>query len=282
MIVRKRWTWPIAAAFVAVLVPVTNGQQVWYLAPQSYRAQTGQQISLGIVQGGPVSVQRASWPTEQTSWFYVRVAGTQQNRTRVQPADGHGTNVLVPLEHAGVTLIGLDSTPEVVEIAASQWRSFLARRSAPGAEPHRSKGTGTADKVRVRRVASAKTLVRVGTTSGEVTHSATAQSKTGQPAEIRPLADPTMATVGSDLPVRAYIDGGKKAGVRVLATNVAEGKTCEFVTDQTGAGFFRVSHPGAWRVEFHHAEPTINDPQADWVLYSATLTFEVVQEGAGK
>ena len=55
--------------------------------------------------------------------------------------------------------------------------------------------------VRVRRVESATTMVRVPTPDGRALSSATAMSKTGQAVEIRPLFDPTVLRVGRDIPL---------------------------------------------------------------------------------
>ena len=55
--------------------------------------------------------------------------------------------------------------------------------------------------------------------------SAIATSKTGQAVEMRLIADATAIPVGSDLPLRVYVGGEKKVGVKVRATHVASGKT---------------------------------------------------------
>ena len=135
----------------------------------------------------------------------------------------------------------------------------------------------------MRRIESAKGLVRVSDPEGRpVRPSAVAQSKTGQAVEIRPLADPTMTAVGSDLPLRAYVLGEKLVGARMLATCIADGVTREAITDESGSCHFRIASTGVWRVEFHDVRPLSDDPEATWAIYSATLTFEVTRNGAGR
>jgi hypothetical protein len=101
-------------------------------------------------------------------------------------------------------------------------------------------------------------------------------------AELRSLFDPTVAKPGSDWAVRIYIEGAKKSDGLVQATSLADGKIQSAITDESGAARFHLGAAGVWRVEFHDAQPLENDPQADWVLRSGTLTFEVPSGGAGK
>ena len=81
--------------------------------------------------------------------------------------------------------------------------------------------------------------------------------------------------VKSDLPLRIYLPFGKREGVKVIARHLESGRTQSFLTDAVGAGFFSVSVPGVWVVEVHGARRLEDDPDADWEIHSATLTFEV-------
>jgi len=191
--------------------------------------------------------------------------------------------VTVTLSKPGVTMVGLDIKPTAAKVEGKSFKAFWGRMAPGQAHKDAITALADADEVRVRRIESAKTLVRVPDPGGKpASHSAVAQSKTGQAVEIRALADPTMAGVGSDLPVRAYVGGDKQPGVKMLATCVATGKTQEALTDSSGSCHFRIDSAGVWRIEFHHAELLQGDPKADWVIHSATLTFEVTNPGGGK
>jgi len=280
-VVRK---WLIPAVLAAAGSSLAAAQSVKYLSPDKYQAHVGEQLRLHVEAGDALKPQRVAWPAEIIDWLYVRAAGTQENlhKERVQPARPQDDFLAVTLSHPGVALIGFDTRPAVTPVAGRDLQAFVTRYVEPASLPSPRPRFPSTATLNVRRVESTKALVRVQAEDGERSHSATAQSKSGQAVEIRPLADPTMATVGNDLPVRVYIGGGKKAGVRLLATSVAAGKTQQIVTDASGAAHFRVTHPGLWRVEFHHAQPLKDDPAADWAIYSATLTFEVEEKGASK
>ena len=105
--------------------------------------------------------------------------------------------------------------------------------------------------MRVRRLESTKLLVRVIGEERWQPNSATAQSKTGQQAELRPLADPTSVALKSDLPLRAYLPANSKAGNKVTALHLESGRSQSFLTDAMGSGFFTVSVAGVWTVAAH-------------------------------
>jgi hypothetical protein len=264
-------------------VATATGQTVTYLTPSSYAATVGQRVAVRVELGDGKVVRPAAWPTENIKWLFVRAPGAQENREDVGPQDASGNAIDVALTKPGVTLIAFDTKPADVTLTGEQLKAFV-RRVLPR-EPQDAIIADITDaaRVRTRQVQSAKTLVRVADPTGKpASHSAVAQSKTGQAVEIRPLADPTMATVGSDLPVRAYVGGDALAGAKMLATCVASGKAQQAITDSSGSCYFRIDTAGVWRVEFHHIVPLSDDDQADWAIYSATLTFEAPREGAGK
>ncbi|MCP5111763.1 MAG: DUF4198 domain-containing protein, partial [bacterium] len=214
---------------------------------------------------------------DAVGWFFARVSGTQDNyaEDRLRQAAADQKAITLPLEHSGVLLAGLDKKPAIEQVQGRELLAFLGARTAFKTARGESRAVNPRRIYRVRRFESAKVLVRVPGPGGEAPHSATAQSKTGQLVEIRPLADPTSIAVGSDLPIRVYAGGEKRSGAMVLATNVSTGKSQKLTTDPVGAADFNVNASGLWRVEFHHAQKLEQDPDADWLIYSATLSFEV-------
>jgi hypothetical protein len=273
----------VPAALTACGVAAAGGQTVTYLAPAKHVATLGERVTVRTEIGDGKVVQRAAWPTETIHWLFVRAPGMQENRENVGPADPKDDFIDVTLTKPGVTMVGRDTKPTVTNVTGEKFKAFLTRTAPEETQKDVLAGIADEDKARVRRIESTKTLVRVLDADGKPpSHSAVAQSKTGQAVEIRALADPTLVAIGSDLPVRAYVDGDTRTGVKMLATCVATGKTQEALTDSSGSCHFRISDPGVWRIEFHDARPLENDADADWVVYSATLTFEVTKAGAGK
>ncbi len=254
-----------------------------YLTPDTFTPSPGQMLTLRVNAGSPASAAVAPWPADQLSWFFVRGGGTQENRPGIPATARDANSAEFPITQPSVSVIGFDAKPTVVEMSGDDLKSFLLKNVAGAEKDPRVAALAGKTTVRVRRVQSAMALVRAPEGSGEQPMpSAIAMSKTALKGDLRSLMDPTVLKVGSDWAVRIYIEGTKKSDALIQATSLATGKTLSAITDDTGATHFNIATGGVWRVEFHDAQPLEGDPQADWVLRSATLTFEVPTAGAGK
>jgi hypothetical protein len=267
-----------AAAVPAFAAPPT----VSFLTPNKYSAKLDESLTLRFEVGAAKTAQPTAWPTGEVGWLFIRGGKAQQNQHDVRPQSARDNVVPLRIEHAGVTLIGADRRSPVFETTGAELRAFVEQNVAASPAADKARGLPADSKLRVRQIASVKTLIRAAAPGGQLTPSAIATSKTGQAVEIRPNFDPTVATVGSDLPLSVYVDGDKLPGAKVQATNVTTGQTATFNANNGGAGYFHITDTGVWRVEFHHAAPLENDPAADWAIYSATLTFEVGAKGGGQ
>jgi hypothetical protein len=270
-------------AGVAILVgtAAAGTLPVSYLLPDKFVITAGGQVSLRMESGTPLAAQTVAWPADKLSWFFIRADGTQENRDRVEATDGAKNATAVTVPTPGVTVIGADLKPAVTQVTGAELSAFLIANVAGAAENPAVRRLTERQKVRMRRTESATTMVRVPAGDERDLHSAVAQSKTGQAVEIRPLFDPTMLKVGADFPVRVYVAGTKQSGAKVQATSTAAGATEAKRADSSAATSFTIGHAGVWRIEFHHAELLENDAEADWAVYSTTLTFEV-PAGGGK
>jgi len=267
----------LLAGLVCALPAPASAQGVDYLLLDRYELASGGELTLRFEREREGELARAAWPGS-FDWLFVRVAGHQETMTELGPADASEDFVRLRTTRPGITLIGADRPERVERVDAAELRAFLAAKVGPRSLPAGWRetlgGGGRAGGLRVRRVESAKALVRVLGGQDWRPNSATAQSKTGQRVEIRPLADPTSVQVKSDLPVKVYLPGAKR-GVAVTARHVDSGRTQTFFTDDGATGFFTVSVSGLWTVEAHAARPLPDDPGADWEVATATLTFEV-------
>jgi len=220
------------------------------------------------------ALEQAAWPGE-FDWFLVRVAGGQANLESLPDPDDETAAFELLLPEPGVALVAADRRPRVELVTPGELRAFLRSRVGAATLPARALERGGQPELRVRRLESSKLLVRVLGAEGWLPNSATAQSKTGQRVEIRPLGDPTSVRVKTDMPLRVYVPNPRKAGTKVLAHHLSSGRTQTFLTDGVGTGHFTVNAPGVWLVEVHHARRLVDDSEADWEIHTATLTFEV-------
>lgn len=255
-------------ALTAVLVPAlahaqTGAPASLFLRPGAFDAAPGAVATFQLDSLDGTKPLDAPWPAA-IRWLFVRSPGFQENRSSddaPRPAPGE-RSIALSLEHPGITLVGLDLPPRIVEWPVDQLRTL---QGAVGPDPALP-ATGA---VPVRLVESAKAIVRVGPDNTD----SVATGKAGQAVEIRPMMDPALSPIGSDIGLRAFIDGDAVESVVLTATNAAANTTQEIQLNASGAGFFHVSAPGLWRLEFRQARPLNNDPFAKWAVYSATLTF---------
>ena len=263
------------APVLATLVGLGHAQSTHYLHSDRFELAVGERIEVDFMARKEGELEEALWPT-RFDWFFVRGGGGQTNLSdpRVQP--GRRTLELT-LRRPGITLVAADRPAFVETVGKSELRIFLAEKVGRTTLNRRDLAALKAiagDVVRVRRIESTKTLVRVLGAEGFLPNSAVAQSKTAQAVEIRPLADPTSVPVKGDLPLRIYVPNPDKAGTKVIARHPSSGRSQTFLTDRMGTGFFTISTVGLWTVEAHHARRT-GGQDADWELFTATLSFEV-------
>lgn len=253
----------IAIALSFSLAPAAGAQTVRFLVPETFTPAPSAELTVGVaVDGNPP----ADWPVGRVEWMFIRGGGQQENRHDVQPAAGtHSVPATSPAFGAGV--IGVELSPANQVFDRETLAEFLSERVAftPAPPP-----LPVGETVLIRRVESAAAIIRSlrpGEAAVGGTHVAT--DKTGLRAEIRALMDPTALPPGSDLSVRVYINGDKRAGAVLTA---ARGQTMHRVTaNESGIAFVPLTEPGEWRVQFHHAAI---EPEG-FTLYSGTLTFQV-------
>ncbi len=265
---------PLLAVIVGLVWSLSaQAQDAPTLIPAKYKVGVGESVSLslkGTVTGGAIA-----WDDARISWTLLRIAGTQENSDLAPRSDEKGPPGSVKINTDGAAVIGVDWKPLVVTIDAAVLRKF-AKDHADAELPETAKGD-----LAVRLVESAKTVVR--TSGAEQERSANVTEKTGQLVEIRPLFDPSGIAVGSDIPVVTYAGGGRAKNARVIATHIASGEKQEVRTNSSAIGTFKLDKAGEWRVEFHQLTAAKDAPDgAQWVVSSATLTFETAAKPAKK
>ncbi len=280
------------AAMVALgfLAAGASGQSVLFIAPDPptrAEAGVGQSVVVSALRGTDAAAAVAdAWPTARIAWMFIRSGGGHQNFEPGTPAPDAGRSgpglTLAALDAA---LVGVDLEPRDEELGGKALSDWAGTNIEVKLLPKGFEAVAGMDKVVVRRVESAKTLMR-GRGAGEQmrgnrpARSATATDKSGQAVEIRPMLDMTAATTPTDVPVRLYAfsEGAKGALLRVL--HVASGEEQRIIANDKGIAWIRVERAGEYRLAFHAAAPFVaSAPPADdgskatWTLHSATCTF---------
>lgn len=214
-----------------------------------------------------------AWPEGMLRHVMVRTLGEQTNADSIPASDGGVAEV--PNESSGVIMAGVMLAPTTVRPDAGD----LARLDAPS--------TPVPAGANVTLVRCAKVLARADDDQTRGRRSSIATSKTGQPAEIRPLMDPTVAGVGSDVPLRVYAGLSARGGAVLRARLVtsagdeAAGDSQQtLLADRSGIAIFHVTRPGVWVIEYEtvmEVQPVVHEPGEAGVMtwYQVTLSFEV-------
>ena len=266
-----------AMALQALLAGPTSvaAQAVAVLRAEAHTAGDSAPLALHIERSSPGQTLVPPWPAPHIDWMLVRAAGEQHNLHYPAADESDGTVRTIAPIAAGMHMIAIDLAPRLEQIPSASLREFLATRLGEGTLPAGWRGSLPEGLLTVRRIESAKLLVRVGTGEHPSAGSATTQGKTGQQVEIRLQADPTLVPVAHDLPVKVYLPGVTAGATRVLATHGESGATRSFRTDSGGRGAFTLGRQGPWLFEVHYARPLPDDDDADWEIFSATLSFAV-------
>lgn len=254
-----------APGFAQPAAAPTSAPRPHFLRPSSPDAVECAVVSFEVDTLDRSMVTEATWP-EGIDRIFVRSPGFQVNLSSEQaprPVIGQ-RSMAITLEHPGVTLIGIDLARSDLDWPVESFRVL----TGAGATPESIPDAGT---VRARLIECANSIVRVG--SGPGSTESVGTSKAGQVVEIRPLMDPAVAPVGSDVPLKAYIRGDAVKDAVVTATNASTGEVQDVHLARSGTGFFHVASPGLWRLEFRKAVRTEKENQPPWTVYSATLTF---------
>lgn len=271
MLSRSRLVVVTLASITLAASALASALEPPYLSPARHVLDAGQPVDIQIVRGVSKAAT-ATWPATPLPWVCIRGPVGQQNLHNVSAAQVGGSTRQVTPEPAGLTLIGANLAPQVATMSGAAFAAFLKQNVADYPADKLPAADAT---VRIRQIASAKTFVRARSSDGAAYPSSIATSKVGQDVEIRPLMDPTTTGVGGDLPLRTYVRNGSRRGAQVHATHVPSGKTQSTTTDDVASAVIRLNAPGLWRVHFHHVVPLTGDPQAEWELFTATLSFEV-------
>jgi len=258
-------------ALAGLLTSTALAQSTTFLTPERFDLPVFDFVALRLDVAPPLEhAPRDAF--ERVETLYIRCAGSQRN---IQRPRGDADGLLrIRMTDGGVALCSFDAVPHVETFTTTELRRFL------GEHTHVLLGHTPRETQTVRHIQCGKALVRVHHPDESVPHSATAQSKTGQAVEIRPLGDPTSLRIPSDLPLRIYLPPGHDdvEMVGIVATHLPSQESQSVRTGPGGIARIRLDRPGPWRIEAHHARWGAQEeprPNWDWTIASATLTFDV-------
>ncbi|MFT7680485.1 MAG: hypothetical protein ACI8QC_004491 [Planctomycetota bacterium] len=265
---------------LALLCTSATGQSITEL---SARPQVGGETSIllrsvTLVEGQPVRSD-LDWRARQSEWLYLRGSGKQENQEQLpQPASGPVRWLVTPTP-GDTWVAGVDLRPRTETVTPKEFAAFRVRQRASSTDRQDS---APGRPLRILRLESHKLLLRAKGETSTRMPGATALSKSGQRAELRPMADPSATPAGAALPLRLYLPEGYSKRQQVVATHLASGAQLSIESDSQGIATFLLDRAGSWSVAVHAIRPRPADARVDWEVCSATLHFQSPQGPAPK
>lgn len=168
----------------------------------------------------------------------------------------------------GLYVVGYQNHPEFIELSGEKFEEYLDEegllevKAVRAASGHSDK---TAKEFYQRCV---KSLIKVGESDVELQ---VLSAPMGYKLELFPGASPYSNDV---LPVQLMFNGLPVSGVLMVAFKKDAPEVRQKVrTDNKGRAVMDISESGVWIVKAVHME-TYPGPEADWISYWASLTFE--------
>lgn len=267
----------VSLLLLALCTAPVSAQSTLFLEPEAYTAGSGSELRIGCLGNSAERWEAQPWPAEQMSWAFLRLGGGQHNWDQLPRLESDPRSTKLWLDKSGTALIGLDLKPRIQTIPSKRLLTLLQRYGS--VDDVLTQRVLARKQIRLKTLSSAKTLVRVAGVDGKVTPSSVAQSKSGQQVEIRPLADPTNLQPGSDFPFKLYYPQKNLFGQQIRFGRAQQGMQELEEAVRDGITFLQLTERGAWKLEasaLAELRPVV-DGDADWALFSATLTFEVVR-----
>lgn len=263
----------IVAGFIFSLIAnasVVVAHDYW-LEPELYVFPSSDYTSMLHLHMGDhfTSEQERPLQLARTIRFKLSASGVITDLTR-GAEDGRLPIMQFKPQRTGTHLIFMERTPQILELAAGAFHSYLheegldaiiAMRKASGTDMQAGRETYT------RYI---KTLLQVGSR-----YTDDYKKVTGQRLEIVPLRNPYLLKHGETLPLKILFEGRPLCGARVVAHNRDQKLTLAAKTDKDGVARFPLSASGAWLVRLVHMRSCAGCADADWESFWGACTFAV-------
>jgi len=249
--------------FAALITLAAQAQEALFLTPERFLT-ASRETRVRLSEAKSASPATQDWAKFSANWVFVKTGLVQENRDGFEEWLQNDGTLKLPIPAPGPVVIGIDFSPQIETVASAS----LARLVTA---PLKS-GVGSTVKIRHHR--SALTIFQTDWPGEQSPDSGVATAKTSLSSSIHPLMDPTRFRIGSDLALELVVRGEEAQDAQVHAANLTTGKTWA-VKAQGGLCKFTPDAPGTYEFKFQLARPLVNDPEADFDLFSATLTFSI-------
>ena len=236
----------LASAFVALATASPTAHDMW-IEPTAFLPATGQIVGVKLRVGQDLLGDPIPRDPTLINQFVVD-DGT--GRKPVVGRDGTDPAGYVRIAADGLTIVGYQSNPSAVQLAAEKFNSYLAEEGLDAVASVRTTRRETMTPARELFSRCAKTLMQSGSPGDQ------GDRALGFTLELVAERNPYTLRSGDDLPVRLTYERRPLAGALVVAINrlnPADKLTAR--SDADGRAHFRLKSGGVWLIKAVHMIP---------------------------
>ena len=260
----------IAFVLVAVLAATLRAHDL-FLVPASFFVKPGSSITVRVLNGTFDSSEAAVAANRIRDLTLVSPSGRSAISKDRWKGTGTTAEFTVRVASVGTYLIGVSTSPRTIHLDAKQFNQYLSEDGIPDVLSDRRRTGEDTLAASERYSKHVKAIVQAGNVLN-----AGFDAVLGYPAEIIPLSNPYALHLGSELRVRAEVDGRPVGNQPLLygGRNARGGKIAErsVRTGAYGEARIPIGARGSWYIKFIHMEKVAHD-SVDYESKWATLTF---------
>lgn len=186
---------------------------------------------------------------------------------------------LVQIAAAGLHVVGYQSNPSAIELAADKFNAYLVEEGLDAITALRARRNETSAKAREIFSRCAKSLLQSGP-PGQLQEDGQRDRPLGCPVELVAEHNPYTLRAGQEMPLRlSYQDQPLKGTLVVAMNSLNPADRQQARTDGEGRVRFRLRPGGMWLVKAVHMVALPAGHDAQWESFWASLTFETANPG---
>ena len=257
-----------------VLLGVPLAAHDMWIEPTTFFPEIGQVINLRLRVGQDLLGDPLLLDPALVNQFVVKDAGGSRPVVR---RDGRDPAGLVRMAAPGVLVVGYQSNPSAIQMAADKFNQYLKEEGLDAVSATRASRNETGAPAHEVFSRCAKSLVFSGSTAD-----GQGDRPLGFTLELIAERNPYAIQPDQDLPVRLTYENRPLGGALVVAINrLNPAEKISARTDKDGRVRFKLRRDGMWLIKAVHMVPAPAGAHADWASFWASLTFEMRNPSAG-
>lgn len=256
-------------SLLALLCPLLLIAHDLYLLPERFYVKPGDKVLLSIHNGD--SFPDSEDPVDPARLIHPRLV----TATGTLPLSGFqildkSTHTLAEMPGPGSVWFAVQTAPKYIEMLPDKFEAYLKEEGLDEVVAARHQSGRQLQPGRERYAKFAKSYLVSGQPD------LTFQKPLGLTIEIVPLADPASIRPGGQLPIQVLFENKPLANMQIERATGGNELKILGRTDAQGRLSVPIVRAGRHRLHALLMKPApASDPQADWMSFWASLTFEV-------